>query len=418
MDDEVWSLRGSLNEDVFVTYVKVKVLPESEALSPQIKPKSKIYILLGSVLSILTLLFLFSLCILYWRSLLSKREQEEDDDDDDDVLLDAAEGFPSRFSYTDLHNITNGFERQLGKGGFGAVYAGQLPDGTRVAVKKLDSVIHINKMNKEFKAEEAIMGVMSHNNLLRLRGFCAQKGHRILVYDYMENGSLDKWLFSDGHRRSQLTWRMRCKIALGIAQGIAYLHNEARERVIHLDIKPENILLDESFEAKVADFGISRLLEKNETQVMTAIRGTPGYMAPDWLNEGAIDEKCDVFSYGKLLMEIIGGRRNLDVSVEPMDKVYYPEWAFWQAQKNNIALLTDATLHSDEDIIDLRRMIKTAFLCVLEDPKMRPPMAQVVNMLKGLVHVQDLDLSSLLQGLLFVLRNPSSPTTTQIGGAL
>ncbi|KAH7438086.1 hypothetical protein KP509_04G000600 [Ceratopteris richardii] len=413
---EVWSLRGGLDQSIFVTYVKVGISPRTEATASLTEAIiSRKTVIVASALSALGVVFILVLCHLYRRFSMHKVEEEEDDDDDD-VLLNATEGLPSRFKYRDVHAITKGFERQLGKGGFGVVYAGQLLDGTPVAVKKLDS---FNQGNKEFKAEVAIMGGISHYNLLRLRGFCAQKGYRFLLYDYMENGSLDQWLFSDdAHRKAQLTWRVRCKIALGIAQGIAYLHNGTRERIIHLDIKPQNILLDSNFEAKVADFGLSRLLKNCETHVMTAMRGTPGYLAPDWLTKGVIDEKCDVFSFGMLLMEIISGRRNLDNSIEPKERMYYPEWAFWQAQADNIAVLTDATLESEEDVRDLRQMIRIAFLCVLEDSTMRPSMPTVVNMLKGLVTAQHLELSSLHQGLLFVLRNPSSFTRTQIGKAL
>ncbi|KAI5058598.1 hypothetical protein GOP47_0026768, partial [Adiantum capillus-veneris] len=347
--DEARSLRGSLDQGAYFTYIKVNVLPQGEGKS------SKTTILVASIVPAVFLLVVFVLLILYcwYRKLL------EEEDEEDEGLLDATEGLPTRFAYKDLHQMTSGFEKQLGKGGFGVVYLGQLLDGTKVAVKKLES---LNQGNKEFKAE----------------------------------------------RRSKLTWDVRCKIALGIAQGLAYLHHESREKVIHLDIKPQNILLDESFEAKVADFGLSRLINKSETHVMTTMRGTPGYLAPDWLKEGVIDEKCDVFSFGMLLMEINSGRRNLDYSIEAMKKVYYPEWAFWQAQHEDIALLTDASLGNEDDMLQLRRMINSAFLCVLEDPASRPTMANVVHMLQGLVRVQDVHLSDLHQGLLFVLRSPSS----------
>ncbi|KAH7438088.1 hypothetical protein KP509_04G000800 [Ceratopteris richardii] len=352
---EEWSLRGGLNQSIFVTYVKVGISPRTEATASRTEATSrKTVIIVASVLSALGVVFILVLFHLYRRLSMPKVEEEEDDDDDDDddVLLNVTEGLPSRFNYRDVHKITKGFERQLGKGGFGVVYAGQLLDGTPVAVKKLDS---LNQGNKEFKAEVAIMGGISHYNLLRLRGFCAQKGYRFLLYDYMDNGSLDQWLFSDhAHRKAQLTWRVRCKIALGIPQGIAYLHNGTRERIIHLDIKPQNILLDSNLEAKVADFGLSRLLKNCETHVMTAMRGTPGYMAPDWLRKGVIDEKCDVFSFGMLLMEIISGRRNLDNNIEPQEKTYYPEWAFWQAQADNIAEMPPWRVKSMYEIFDKR----------------------------------------------------------------
>lgn len=405
--DKVQTLRGSLNQSAYFTYVKVNSIPQAEGKT------SKTTIIVASFVSMVAVFIFFVILILYCRY---RKLTMEEDEEEDDGLLDATEGLPTRFTYKDLHQITNGFQKQLGKGGFGAVYMGQLLDDTKVAVKKLES---LSQGNKEFKAEVAIMGGISHHNLLRLRGFCAQKGHRLLVYDYMENGSLDQWLFSDAHKRLQLTWGVRCKIALGIAQGLAYLHHESREKVIHLDIKPQNILLDEGFEAKVADFGLSRLLSKKETRVMTTMRGTPGYLAPDWLKEGVIDEKCDVFSFGMLLMEIISGRRNLDYTIEAMEQVYYPEWAFWQAQKEDVAPLTDAPLgNGGDDIVQLRRMINTAFLCVLEDPALRPSMANVVHMLQGLVGVQEIRLSDLHQGLLFVLRSPSSFAKVRIDETL
>ncbi|KAI5068877.1 hypothetical protein GOP47_0017222 [Adiantum capillus-veneris] len=403
---EAHSLQGSLDQSAFFTYVKVNLIPQAEA-----KPSTTSTILASVVAGVFVLVVFALLVLCCWY----RKATQEEDDKEDDSLLDATEGLPARFTYKDLHQITNGFERQLGKGGSGAVYVGQLLDGTQVAVKKLDN---INQGNKEFKAEVAIMGRISHNNLLHLRGFCAQKGHRLLVYEYMENGSLDQWLFSDELKRLQLTWDVRCKIALGIARGLAYLHHETRERIIHLDIKPQNILLDDCFEAKVADFGMSRLVSKSETYVMTTMRGTPGYLAPDWLKEGAIDEKCDVFSYGMLLMEIVSGRKNLDYKVKAMEQVYYPEWAFWQAQKEDITLLTDVALGHEDDVVQLQRMINTAFLCVLEDPAMRPSMANVVHMLQGLIPVEEIHLSSLHQGLLFVLRNPSSFAKVQMDATL
>ncbi|KAI5062660.1 hypothetical protein GOP47_0023199 [Adiantum capillus-veneris] len=401
--DAVRSLHGGLNQSDFFAYLKVNAIRQDQGRA------SKMTVIVASVVSVVVILVL--LFVYCWYKQL--KSADDDDDDEEDTLLDAIAGLPSRYTYNELEQITSGFERQLGRGGFGPVYAGLLQNGTKVAVKKLESVM---QGNKEFKAEVAIMGGIHHNNLLGLLGFCAQKGHRLLVYEFMENRSLDQWLFAEAqYKRSQLTWDVRCKIALGTARGLAYLHDECREKVIHLDIKPQNILLDESFNAKVADFGLSRLVNRNETHVMTTMRGTPGYLAPEWMKEGVIDEKCDVYSFGMLLMEIISGRKNLDHTVESIEQVYYPEWAFWLAQQGDLIKLTNTAIKSEEDMVKLRRMINTAFLCVLENPALRPSMEHVVQMLQGHIPVDDLQLSSLHQGLFFVLKSPSSFSITRIG---
>ncbi|MCO5552800.1 hypothetical protein L7F22_006317 [Adiantum nelumboides] len=406
--DALRSLHGGLNQSDFFAYLKVNAISQDQGKA------SKMTVIVASVVSVVSVVvILVPLFVYCWYKQLKSAADDEEEEEEEDTLLDAIAGLPSRYTYKELEQITNGFERQLGRGGFGVVYAGLLPNGTKVAVKKLESVV---QGNKEFKAEVAIMGGIHHNNLLCLLGFCAQKGHRLLVYEFMENRSLDQWLFAEAqYKRSQLTWDVRCKIALGTARGLAYLHDECREKVIHLDIKPQNILLDESFNAKVADFGLSRLVNRNETHVMTTMRGTPGYLAPEWMKEGVIDEKCDVYSFGMLLMEIISGRKNLDHTVESMEQVYYPEWAFWQAQQGDLIKLTDTAIKSEKDMVKLRRMINTAFLCVLENPAFRPSMEHVVQMQQGHILVDNLQLSSLHQGLLSVLKSPSSFATTRIG---
>ncbi|MCO5609912.1 hypothetical protein L7F22_064147 [Adiantum nelumboides] len=405
--DEIRSLRGGLNRSDFFAYLKVNALPQPPGRASK---TTVIVVITVPVVFVIAVVALLSVYCWY-------KNLKSEDDDDEDTFLDANAfpGLPTRYTFKELEQITNGFGRQLGRGGFGAVYAGMLQNGTQVAVKKLES---LRQGNKEFKAEVAIMGGKDHNNLLCLLGFCSQKGQRLLVYELMENGSLDQWLFAEAHKRLQLTWDVRCKIALGTARGLVYLHDDCRGKVIHLDIKPQNILLDERFNAKVADFGLSRLVNRNETHVMTTMRGTPGYLAPDWVKEGVIDEKCDVYSFGMLLMEIISGRKNLDHTVESTEQVYYPEWAFWQAQQGDLTKLTDTAIESEEGLVLLRRMINTAFLCVLENPALRPSMQIVVQMLQGHVPVDEIQLSSLHQGLLFVLKSPSSSAITRIGEAL
>ncbi|MCO5554580.1 hypothetical protein L7F22_008110 [Adiantum nelumboides] len=358
---------------------------------------------------------------------------------------------PSKVLLHELHAATKGFSHLLGKGGFGSVYAGVLDDGTtKVAVKKLEGV---RQGDKEFKTEIAIMGGIHHYNLLELMGYCSEGAEkRLLVYKYMEKGSLDQWIFASSSARvttllddkadeqatTRLKWGIRYAIAVGVAKGLAYLHEECEKRIIHLDIKPQNILLDEGFVAKVADFGLSKGMEREESHVVTTMRGTPGYLAPEWIRDGTINVKCDVFSFGMLLMEIVSGRKNVDIS--RTEAPFYPEWAYSQlvsdklVQCNNNSMfnlmrddshmggmaynhlqklftvddLTDAKLESEKERVQVRRLITTAFLCVLERPEWRPPMTKVVQMLEGHISISHIDLLSLHQGLLFLLRSHNS----------
>ncbi|MCO5605855.1 hypothetical protein L7F22_060039 [Adiantum nelumboides] len=248
----------------------------------------------------------------------------DDDAKAEDALWSHVPALPRRFSYKELQSITNNFSEQMGKGGFGAVYAGVLQDGTKVAVKRLES---LRQGAKEFRAEVVILGGVHHYNLVELVGYCAEgSSHRLLVYEYMANGSLDQWVFAAKEQQNccnPLPWKHRFNIALGAARGLAYLHNGCKDLVVHLDIKPQNILLDDNFVAKVSDFGLSTLMGRDESRVITTMRGTPGYLAPEWLAEGLeVFAKCDVFSYGKLLMELLGAPKNLDPSmVEGQEKI-------------------------------------------------------------------------------------------------
>ncbi|KAL3333095.1 hypothetical protein AABB24_033257, partial [Solanum stoloniferum] len=228
-------------------------------------------------------------------------------DEGEEEFLDQIPGMPTRFSYEELTVMTENFSEKLGEGGFGSVFEGTMSDGTKIAVKRLQGV---GNVKKSFLAEVAAIGSIQHVNLVKLVGFCAEKSHRLLVYEYMANGSLDRWIFHGTWEKS-LTWDVRKKIISDVAKGLAYLHEDCNNKIIHLDIKPQNILLDHDLNAKVSDFGLSKLVGKDESKIVTAMRGTPGYLAPEWLNE-VITEKVDVYSFGVVILEIICGRKNLD----------------------------------------------------------------------------------------------------------
>lgn len=294
-------------------------------------------------------------------------------------------GAPINFSYRDLQNCTSNFSQLLGTGGFGTVYKGTLGDGTLIAVKKLERVLPHGE--KEFITEVNTIGSMHHMNLVRLCGYCSEGTHRLLVYEFMKNGSLDKWIFAPNHCRDKiLDWPTRYDIALGTAQGIAYFHEQCRNRIIHCDIKPENILLDENFCPKVSDFGLAKLMGREHSHVITMVRGTRGYLAPEWISNRPITVKADVYSYGMLLLEIIGGRRNLDMSFDAED-FFFPGWAFKEMVNEKPIKVVDKHLGGAVDLEELTRALKVAFWCIQDEVSMRPSMGEVVKMLEGSMEI-------------------------------
>lgn len=317
-----------------------------------------------------------------------------------ELLLPA--GGPKRFTYSEIKAATNDFSNLIGKGGFGDVYKGELPDHRVVAVKCLKNVAG----GEEFWAEVRIIARMHHLNLVRLWGFCAEKGQRILVYEHIPGGSLDKYLFtvkshlpkdqSSPQPRPVLDWSMRYRIALGVARAIAYLHEECLEWVLHCDIKPENILLGDDFCPKISDFGLAKLRKKEDMVTMSRRRGTPGYMAPEWITADPITAKADVYSFGMVLLELVSGIRNFEIqdSVVRSEEWYFPGWAFDKMFKEmrveeildgQIREAYDSRAHFDM----VNRMVKTAMWCLQDRPELRPTMGKVAKMLEGTVEITE-----------------------------
>nr|GMC94760.1 G-type lectin S-receptor-like serine/threonine-protein kinase At1g34300 [Ipomoea batatas] len=322
---------------------------------------------------------------------------------------------PKRFSFSELKDATKDFSEKIGRGGYGDVYRGRLSDGRSVAVKCLKNVAG---GDSEFWAEVTIIARMHHLNLVRLWGFCAEKGKRILVYEYVPNGSLDKFLFrpvlvgglSDKTESSESTisakpeselepvpvldWNIRYRIALGVARAIAYLHEECLEWVLHCDIKPENILLGDDFCPKVSDFGLAKLKKKEEIMTMSRFRGTPGYIAPEWMRADPITPKADVYSFGLVLLEIVCGARNFDqcTSKVESDLWFLPSWAFDKVYKEmNVEDILDPRIKHSYDTRAhfemVNRMVKTAMWCLQDRADQRPSMGKVAKMLEGTVEI-------------------------------
>ncbi|GAA0166298.1 hypothetical protein LIER_21481 [Lithospermum erythrorhizon] len=290
------------------------------------------------------------------------------------ALLEYASGAPVQFTYK---------KEKSGAGGFGAVYRGVLANRSDVAVKQLEG---IEQGERQFKMEVATISSTHHLNLVRLIGFCSEGRHRLLVYEFMKNGSLDHFLFQGEQHRKVLSWEQRYSIALGTAKGITYLHEECRDCIVHCDIKPENILLDENYNAKVSDFGLAKLVNPKDHRhrTLSSIRGTRGYLAPEWLASLPITSKSDVYSYGMVLLETVCGKRNFEVSSETNQK-RFSMWAYEEFDKGNAQAIIDKMLSpSDVDMEQAMRAIQVSFWCIQEQPSQRPLMSKVVQMLEGI----------------------------------
>ncbi|XP_021827433.1 rust resistance kinase Lr10-like [Prunus avium] len=293
---------------------------------------------------------------------------------------------PVRYSYSNIKKMAKGFKEKLGEGGYGSVYKAKLRSGRLVAIKMLGK----SKANgQDFINEVATIGRIHHVNVVRLIGFCVEGSKRALVYDFMPNGSLDKYLFSQQGGIS-LNCEKMFEIALGVARGIEYLHRGCEMQILHFDIKPHNILLDENFLPKVSDFGLARLCPLDNSIVsLTAARGTIGYIAPElfYKNIGGISYKADVYSFGMLLMEMAGKRKNLNATIEKSSQIYFPTWVFDQLNDGKDIKIEDAT-EEEEKII--KKMIIVALWCIQMKPSDRPPMNKAVEMLEG--EIESLDM--------------------------
>ncbi|GKV46662.1 hypothetical protein SLEP1_g53639 [Rubroshorea leprosula] len=282
--------------------------------------------------------------------------------------------------------MTRGFKDKLGEGGYGLVFKGKLRSGNLVAVKLLSK----SKANgQDFINEVATIGRVHHVNVVRLIGFCVEGSKRALVYDFMPNGSLDKIIFSSENNTS-LTCQRMFEIALGVARGIEYLHRGCEMQILHFDIKPHNILLDENFSPKVSDFGLAKLYPTDDSIVsLTAARGTLGYMAPElfYKNIGGVSYKADVYSFGMLLMEMVGKRRNLNAFADHTSQIYFPKWISEHFDQGEDIELGDVI---DVEKNVLMKMAIVALWCIQMKPSIRPSMTKVLEMLESEIELLEM----------------------------
>ncbi|XP_009590062.1 BRASSINOSTEROID INSENSITIVE 1-associated receptor kinase 1 [Nicotiana tabacum] len=290
-----------------------------------------------------------------------------------------------RFSLRELQVASDNFSNRniLGRGGFGKVYKGRLADGSLVAVKRLKEE-RTQGGELQFQTEVEMISMAVHRNLLRLRGFCMTPTERVLVYPYMENGSVASRLRERPESEPPLDWSKRKRIALGSARGLAYLHDHCDPKIIHRDVKAANILLDEEFEAVVGDFGLAKLMDYKDTHVTTAVRGTIGHIAPEYLSTGKSSEKTDVFGYGVMLLELITGQRAFDLArLANDDDVMLLDWVKGLLKDKKYETLVDADLQGNYNEEEVEQLIQVALLCTQSTPTERPKMSEVVRMLEG-----------------------------------
>ncbi|MQM14640.1 hypothetical protein Taro_047575 [Colocasia esculenta] len=290
-----------------------------------------------------------------------------------------------------LRNVTNNFsdENILGSGGFGTVYKGELHDGTKIAVKRMESGVMGSKGLAEFKSEIAVLTKVRHRNLVSLLGYCLDGNERLLVYEYMPQGTLSRHLF---HWKEEglkpLDWKKRLSIALDVARGVEYLHNLAHQSFIHRDLKPSNILLGDDMRAKVSDFGLVRLAPDGKCSIETRLAGTFGYLAPEYAVTGRVTTKADVFSFGVILMELITGRKALDES-QPEESVHLVTWfRRMQLNKDTFRKAIDPAIELDEETLaSVTTVSELAGHCCAREPYQRPDMGHAVNVLSSLAEL-------------------------------
>ncbi|XP_057790574.1 G-type lectin S-receptor-like serine/threonine-protein kinase At4g27290 isoform X1 [Salvia miltiorrhiza] len=305
--------------------------------------------------------------------LMTGRKRPAVEKNDDDLELPV-------IKMATIVQATNNFsaENMIGAGGFGSVYKGNMPSGEEIAVKRLSRTSHQGL--EEFRNEVRVIAKLQHRNLVRLLGCCIEEEERMLVYEYLQNKSLDLFVFDD-RRRTLLTWPKRYDIIMGIARGLLYLHHDSRLKIIHRDLKTNNILLDGNLTPKISDFGLARIFEEDQPLARTKrVVGTYGYMAPEYAIDGNFSVKSDIFSLGVVLLEIISGQKNRGYG----DADHYLNllghaWLLWK--ENQILQLMDECLNDTFVESQVKRCMQVGLLCVQKFAEDRPNMSSVVSML-------------------------------------
>ncbi|KAM7498585.1 hypothetical protein LguiA_022999 [Lonicera macranthoides] len=369
--------RGVYGPLVSAVSVVSDFMPPSNSVS--ISPsENRTSISAGTVVAVVfgaVFVLLLILGILWWKGCLRKNDKMELD-------LKGLDLHTGSFTLRQIKAATNNFDaaNKIGEGGFGPVYQGLLLDGTKIAVKQLSS--KSKQGNREFVNEIGMISALQHPCLVKLHGCCTEGNQLLLIYEYLENNSLARALFGPEESQLKLDWPTRYNICIGIARGLAFLHEESRLKIVHRDIKATNVLLDENLNPKISDFGLAKLDEEDNTHISTRIAGTYGYMAPEYAMRGYLTDKADVYSFGIVMLEIVSGRSN--TIYRTRDNCFLLlDWALELKEKGNLMELVDPKLESKFNKDEVMVMINVALRCCSVTPLVRPSMSSVVSMLKS-----------------------------------
>ncbi|KAL6841303.1 hypothetical protein ACP4OV_028821 [Aristida adscensionis] len=370
---------------------KVSSVPGSSGSAPPMNSPStsssqnkriKIYIVAGisSLIGTCIILLTFFLCYKAHYRMMPWQKGPTIASRIESFLQKQGTSYPKRYNYSEVRRMTKSFGHKLGQGGFGAVYKGSLPDGREIAVKTLKDT---KSDGEEFMNEVASISKTSHINIVTLLGFCLEGSKRALIYDYMPNGSLERYTFGNNSIEGDqsLSWDKLFDIVIGIARGLEYLHSGCNTRIVHFDIKPQNILLDQDFCPKISDFGLAKLCRQKESKIsIVGARGTIGYIAPEVFsrNYGAASSKSDVYSYGMVVLDMVGARKQMDVSIENNSK-YFPEWLYDDLDQ---FCSTTSEINSETSEI-VRKMTIVGLWCIQISFVDRPSMSKVLEMLES-----------------------------------
>ncbi|GER56780.1 concanavalin A-like lectin protein kinase family protein [Striga asiatica] len=318
-------------------------------------------------------------CLIYW--FWWRRRKLREEEEDDEIEEWEMEYWPHRFSYEELHTATNGFSENelLGSGGFGKVYKGTLSNNSEVAVK---CVNHDSKQGlREFMAEISSIGRLQHKNLVPMRGWCRKGNELMLVYDYMPNGSLNRWIFE--RPKSLMNWEGRKRVLTDVAEGLNYLHNGWDQVVVHRDIKSSNVLLDNDMRGRLGDFGLAKLYTHGETPNTTRVVGTLGYLAPEVVTLASPTTASDVYSFGVVVLEVACGRRPLETKVEREDEEVLIDWVRDMYLEGKLAEVADKRIKGEYEVEEIEAVLKLGLSCCHPDPARRPNMRDVTAVLLG-----------------------------------